>query len=568
MMAEMEEITGSHRFAKFQHSSNPEPDPAVRSGPPPASEPEKGSGSGPVRVRNRFRTGHRRLLWDAHLAQQRSADDLEEFEGEDHPADYEKIDKALHDVLSCIDLGDAAAAARLCRPPIRRSRGRWVGNGSGDEGERDEMDMYFETLRIDLDADPVAWCRNRIRYGGDPYDFVKSLMLQASSTIHQEPATSKNLAQERRGGNLSRTSEHEYRSTSKSPQCSTQREFKCKSSASTYHKRQNTSADFGRGRPPRLDVGPWTQFRASSSISARKWPPRTRPATSYSLTSAPSQCLSQQIEKEQNKEAKEREEQQVVLTSHEAFPYARTRCASTFRRRALYTKLSSIPLTGGLVQVRDAVSSTNGGGNDGNELSSRRRRWCKSTLAVLPDPDAATCEVVRSSRIGTESGHAPFNPVCRGLSMRSPTAPSSMRCSGASSPPVARARALFTSVDARKVKAEMMDARWLVVVLRRSIPQIHVHEEEGVDEQDGESIIRSWAACMSSVWRGKDGVDDIHGDTPNVPVVERVPVEDGGEDGHGRAWYGLKGDDNADGRVESKRRVIVPPAGLDVGENG
>ncbi|KAJ6450292.1 hypothetical protein C8R45DRAFT_1084001 [Mycena sanguinolenta] len=46
MMAETEEITGSHRFTKFQHSLNPEPDPAVRSGPPPASEPEMGSGSG------------------------------------------------------------------------------------------------------------------------------------------------------------------------------------------------------------------------------------------------------------------------------------------------------------------------------------------------------------------------------------------------------------------------------------------------------------------------------------------------------------------------------------------
>ncbi|KAJ6462964.1 hypothetical protein C8R45DRAFT_940625 [Mycena sanguinolenta] len=45
-------------------------------------------------------------------------DDLKEFERADQPAVYEKIDKALRDVLSCIDLGDAAPAMHDCIVPL------------------------------------------------------------------------------------------------------------------------------------------------------------------------------------------------------------------------------------------------------------------------------------------------------------------------------------------------------------------------------------------------------------------------------------------------------------------
>ncbi|KAJ7761175.1 hypothetical protein DFH07DRAFT_771505 [Mycena maculata] len=61
--------------------------------------------------------------WNAYLVQRRAADksvedDLKEFEGEDRPTVYEKIEKAIDDVVSCIDLGDAAPAVHDCIVPL------------------------------------------------------------------------------------------------------------------------------------------------------------------------------------------------------------------------------------------------------------------------------------------------------------------------------------------------------------------------------------------------------------------------------------------------------------------
>ncbi|KAF7351866.1 hypothetical protein MVEN_01148100 [Mycena venus] len=61
--------------------------------------------------------------WDAYLVQRRAADksvedDLKEFEGEDRPAVYEKIEEAIDDVVSNIDLGDAAPSVHDCIVPL------------------------------------------------------------------------------------------------------------------------------------------------------------------------------------------------------------------------------------------------------------------------------------------------------------------------------------------------------------------------------------------------------------------------------------------------------------------
>ncbi|KAJ7748413.1 hypothetical protein B0H16DRAFT_1553337 [Mycena metata] len=61
--------------------------------------------------------------WDAYLVQRRAADksvadDLKEFEGEDRPAVYDKIEKAIANVVKRIDLGDAAPAVHDCIFPL------------------------------------------------------------------------------------------------------------------------------------------------------------------------------------------------------------------------------------------------------------------------------------------------------------------------------------------------------------------------------------------------------------------------------------------------------------------
>lgn len=46
------------------------------------------------------------------------ADNLKEFEGEDRPAVYDKIEKAIANVVKRIDLGDAAPAVHDCIVPL------------------------------------------------------------------------------------------------------------------------------------------------------------------------------------------------------------------------------------------------------------------------------------------------------------------------------------------------------------------------------------------------------------------------------------------------------------------